>query len=134
MSAARRLTVLMLLTLPLAAAPGCSKKTHSLDSPAGLTARVSVQPPAASSSVQTNWASRIYPARFSETILPSFPPEAIEARVERASVRVDFVIGTDGLAHDVRAAIVEEVQHAAAFEAACLAVAERWRFSPSTLR
>jgi hypothetical protein len=72
-----------------------------------------------------------YGARYDVEVLPDYPPRAVEARVTPVTVRVEFLVGTDGLAHDVRATALQDVPLAEDFEAACVAVLDRWRFSPA---
>jgi hypothetical protein len=110
---------------------GCADKADVETVPGGrLAGRVTLEG-ASNVSSNTDWATRVFPARFSASILPRYPAEAVDARIEKAAVRVDFVIGKDGLGREVRASIVDTVPHAEIFVAACLAVADRWRFSPA---
>ncbi len=132
MNGANRCVWVLALAAVLTAS-ACRKKPPEPVPGAAVGGRVSMQS-AASPSVNTDWARRVYSARFSTPVLPVYPPQAIEARIEQASVRVDFVIGVDGLAHEVTAEAQEPLpppELVSAFEEACLEVAERWRFSPS---
>ena len=92
---------------------------------------VAVDRPGSTSSHQLPWSSRVFPARYSEPILPEFPQEAVEARVVKATVRVDFLVGTDGLVRDLRVAAEEDAPHAELFAENCETVLGRWRFSPA---
>lgn len=128
-----RVPALLATALVLVVSGGACRKQPPAKTVAGtqVAGRVSLRPAETGSSDNTNWASRIYPARMSRPILPAFPAEALESRVPLATVRVEFVIDVAGHARDVRATATDAVPHAAAFEAACLAVAEAWRFSPA---
>jgi len=116
----------------LAFSAACRKKPDAIESPGDLiSGRVSLERPAPTVSESTDWKLRTFPARFSKPILPEFPLVAVESRVESASVRVEFVIGADGLAHQLTAVVTQDVPHSDAFIAAALEVMGRWRFSPA---
>jgi hypothetical protein len=125
------------LVVALTIAAGCSGKRPATASPRDVVeTRVTVDRSDAVRTVQretieNRWVRTVFPPRYFTEVLPDYPPAAVEARVPRARVRVDFRVGRDGRVHDARAAVVDEVPLAADFERACLGVIDRWRFSPA---
>jgi hypothetical protein len=130
----RGATVFLLALLLL---PGCSGKkarpsgpSESISTRVGLDRSEDVRV-SRREIVEDRWRRTVFPPRFFSPVMPEYPPAAVEERVPRALVRVDFTVGTDGLVGDARATLLEEVVHGEAFAAACLEALSRWRFSPA---
>jgi hypothetical protein len=119
--------------LVLALGCSCARRVPAVAAePQDVRARVSLERPTSpTDSARGEWAETVFPARYSQPLLPVFPPEAIEAGVASASVRVDFLIGTDGLAREVRASLVQPVARGELFLLACDGLLDRWKFSPA---
>jgi outer membrane biosynthesis protein TonB len=128
---AGRLATASVLGLLLASATGCRKRPADASPAATLRGRVSLEAASAVEAEPADWLTRIVPPRYSEALLPEYPPEALADRVPGATVRVTFVVGVDGRAYDVKASLVEDVPHAEAFATACEAVLRKWAFSPA---
>jgi hypothetical protein len=123
--------------LALLLLPGCSgKKARPAGPSESITTRVGLDRSeevrvARREVVEDRWRRTVFPPRFFSPVMPGYPPAAVEDRIPRALVRVDFTVNMDGLVDDARAALVEEVAHGEAFAAACLEALASWRFSPA---
>lgn len=123
--------------LALLLLPGCSGKkarpsgpSESISTRVGLDRSEDVRV-SRREIVEGRWRRTVFPPRFFSPVMPEYPPAAVEDRVPRALVRVDFTVGPDGLVRNARAALVHEVTHGEDFAAACLEALSRWRFSPA---
>jgi len=80
---------------------------------------------------RTPWTERLFTPIYSKAVLPDYPVEAESVGAPPVRVRVDFRVGADGLAHDVRTTVLDASAHAELFAGNCVAAMERWRFSPA---
>lgn len=115
------------LACTVLAIAGCKKQPPELRA----DPRVSVQRPTSEVTVRPGWTSATYPARYERAALPTFPAEAVEAQVDRATVRADFTVLVDGRARDIQLTMLNDVPAAELFLAACDETLARWRFSPA---
>ena len=105
-----RMTVAVAL-LPVVVA--CAGKRAETVTGAAALGRVSMESPASAASDNTDWATRIWPARFSRPILPAYPQGAIEQGVAPPTglgpLRAD-VLGRLGRFAEAEAVLREDIR------------------------
>jgi len=73
----------------------------------------------------------VNPPLYFETILPRYPGAAEAARLPLVEVRVDFLVGRDGVPRNLTAEVVGGGELTDVFADVSIAAAWQWRFSPA---